>query len=188
MRAFIRLVALLLGVFCFSQDIMAQESVYSIKITTIDGEAVELSRYQGKALLIVNVASQCGYTSQYAGLQKLYTDYSEKGLVVLGFPSNDFGGQEPGSEAEIKQFCSSKFGVTFPMFAKVKVLGPEKHPLYQLLSKSTGGQDVGWNFEKFLVDRSGLVVARFNSSVKPSDAILTSAIEEALKPSAQNAK
>jgi glutathione peroxidase len=188
MRAFIRLIALALGVAFFSQDGMAQESVYSLKVTTIESEAVELSRYQGKALLIVNVASQCGYTSQYAGLQKLYTDYAEKGLVVLGFPSNDFGGQEPGTEAEIKHFCSSKFGVTFPMFAKVKVVGPERHPLYQLLSKSTGGQDVGWNFEKFLVDRSGLVVARFNSSVKPSDAILTSAIEEALKPSAQNVK
>ena len=161
---------------------MAQEAVYAVKVTTIDGESIELSRYQGKALLIVNVASQCGYTPQYAGLQKLYTEYVDKGLVVLGFPSNDFGGQEPGSEAEIKHFCSSKFGVTFPLFAKVQVLGPERHPLYQLLSKSTGGQDVGWNFEKFLVDRSGLVVARFNSSVKPGDAILTSAIEQALKP------
>jgi len=167
---------------------MAQESVYSVKVTTIDGESVELSRYQGKALLIVNVASQCGYTSQYAGLQKLYADYSDKGLVVLGFPSNDFGGQEPGSEAEIKHFCSSKFGVTFPMFAKVKVVGQEKHPLYQLLSKSTGGEDVGWNFEKFLVDRNGLVVARFKSGVKPSDAILISAIDEALKGSATGVK
>jgi glutathione peroxidase len=167
---------------------MAQESVYSVKVTTIDGESVELSRYQGKALLIVNVASQCGYTSQYAGLQKLYTDYADKGLVVLGFPSNDFGGQEPGSEAEIKHFCSSKFGVTFPMFAKVKVVGQEKHPLYQLLSKSTGGEDVGWNFEKFLVDRNGLVVARFKSGVKPSDAILISAIDEALKVSATGVK
>jgi glutathione peroxidase len=159
-----------------------------VKVTTIDGESVELSRYQGKALLIVNVASQCGYTSQYAGLQKLYTDYADKGLVVLGFPSNDFGGQEPGSEAEIKHFCSSKFGVTFPMFAKVKVVGQEKHPLYQLLSKSTGGEDVGWNFEKFLVDRNGLVVARFKSGVKPSDAILISAIDEALKVSATGVK
>lgn len=167
---------------------MAEESVYSIGVTSIDGEPAELSRYKGKVLLVVNVASQCGYTGQYAGLQKLYTDYADKGLVVLGFPSNDFGGQEPGSEAEIKQFCSSKYGVTFPMFAKVKVVGAEKHPLYQLLSKSTGGQDVGWNFEKFLVDRSGLVIARFNSGVKPSDTVLISAIEGALKGEAQAAK
>lgn len=167
---------------------MAEESVYSIGVTSIDGEAVELSRYEGKVLLVVNVASQCGYTGQYAGLQKLYTDYADKGLVVLGFPSNDFGGQEPGSEAEIKQFCSSKYGVTFPMFAKVKVVGAEKHPLYQLLSKSTGGHDVGWNFEKFLVDRNGLVIARFNSGVKPSDTMLISAVEAALKGEVQAAK
>lgn len=160
---------------------MAEDSVYATTVTSIDGEPIELSRYKGSVMLIVNVASQCGYTGQYAGLQKLYTDYADRGLMVLGFPSNDFGGQEPGSEAEIKQFCSNKFGVTFPLFAKVKVLGPERHPLYQLLSKSTGGQDVAWNFEKFLVDRNGLVVARFNSSVKPSDAILVSAIEAALK-------
>jgi glutathione peroxidase len=188
MRAFIRSVVLFAALMFCVRGSMAQESVYSVKVTTIDGESVELSRYQGKALLIVNVASQCGYTSQYAGLQKLYTDYADKGLVVLGFPSNDFGGQEPGSEAEIKHFCSSKFGVTFPMFAKVKVVGQEKHPLYQLLSKSTGGEDVGWNFEKFLVDRNGLVVARFKSGVKPSDAILISAIDEALKVSATGVK
>lgn len=188
MSTFIRSAILFAALMVCVRGGMAQESVYSTKVTTIDGESVELSRYQGKAMLIVNVASQCGYTSQYSGLQKLYTDYAERGLVVLGFPSNDFGGQEPGSEAEIKQFCSSKFGVTFPMFAKVKVLGPERHPLYQILSKSTGGEDVGWNFEKFLVDRSGFVVARFNSSVKPSDAILISAIDEALKGGAPGAK
>jgi glutathione peroxidase len=128
----------------------------------------------------VNVASYCGYTSQYAGLEKLYQNYKDKGFVVLGFPSNDFGQQEPGSDTEIKKFCSERFGASFPLFSKVKVLGGEKTALYKLLVAATGGGEVGWNFEKFLVDRKGAVVGRFASGVEPESDELKKAIEKAL--------
>jgi glutathione peroxidase len=158
---------------------MAQ-SLYDLSAKSIDGESTKLSEYRGKVLLIVNVASQCGYTPQYAGLQKLYATYHDRGLEVLGFPSNDFGQQEPGPESEIKHFCSSKFGVSFPLFAKTKVTGPEKDPVYSFLTKSTGGAEVGWNFEKFLVNRQGLVIGRFPSGVRPEDSRLVTEIERAL--------
>jgi glutathione peroxidase len=153
---------------------------HDLKATSIDGAEVPLSTYKGKVLLVVNVASRCGYTSQYEGLQQLYTTYKDRGFEVLGFPSNDFGGQEPGSDAEIKGFCSSRFGVTFPMFSKIPVTGSSKSPVYDYLTRSTGGTEVAWNFEKFLVDKSGKVVSRYPSRVAPSDAALTTAIEQAL--------
>lgn len=162
------------------QSAMGQESLYKLSAESIDGRPVALSEFNGKVSLVVNVASQCGYTSQYAGLQSLYEKYGPRGFTILGFPSNDFGSQEPGSNEQIKNFCSSSFGVTFPLFAKIPVLGSGKHPAYQYLTAATGGAEVAWNFEKFLVDRSGRVVARFPSSVSPESAKLTQAIEEAL--------
>jgi glutathione peroxidase len=135
-------------------------------------------------LLIVNVASECGYTPQYKGLEQLHEKYGEKGLVVMGFPCNQFGGQEPGSESDIKQFCESKYNVKFPMFSKIDVNGPKAAPLYQYLpSKDVPVKDQGpvkWNFEKFLVGRDGRVLARFRSGDKPTDAKMTQAIEAAL--------
>jgi glutathione peroxidase len=157
-----------------------QGGLYSLSATAIDGSEQKLSMFEGKVALVVNVASYCGYTSQYEGLEKLYQNYREQGLVVLGFPSNDFGQQEPGSDAEIKRFCSERFGVSFPLFSKVRVLGENKHPLYRFLTASTGGADVGWNFEKFLVNRKGVVVGRFESGVSPDSAELKAAIEKAL--------
>lgn len=155
-------------------------SFYDIEVKTIDGAQIKLSEYKGKVALVVNVASRCGYTPQYEGLQKLFEAHKAEGFVVLGFPSNDFGGQEPGTDAEIKSFCSGTYGANFPMFSKVTVVGGAKHPLYQLLTQSTGGKEVGWNFEKFLVDRSGRVVGRFPSSTAPGSLELTAAITKAL--------
>ena len=147
----------------------------------IDGKEVDLASYKGKVVLIVNVASRCGYTGQYAGLQKLYDSYKDKGLVVLGFPANEFGAQEPGTDAEIATFCSSKYGVTFDMFSKIVVKGADKAPLYKSLTESADPKgEVGWNFEKFLIGRDGKVVGRFKSGVAPDDATLKAAIEAAL--------
>ena len=156
-------------------------SPLSGEVKKIDGTAVDLASYKGKVVLIVNVASKCGYTPQYKGLQTLYDTYKDKGLVVLGFPANEFGGQEPGNDAEIANFCSSKYGVTFDMFSKVVVKGPNQSPLYKALTESaTPAGDVGWNFEKFLSGRDGAVVGRYKSGVKPDDAALNGAIEAAL--------
>ena len=166
--------------FLGGQGAMAEKSFYDVVATSIDGQEVKLSEYRGKVVLVVNVASRCGFTRQYDGLQKLYTEYQDKGLVILGFPCNDFGQQEPGAEAEIKKFCSLSYGVTFPMFSKVKVLGPEKHPLYAFLTSGTGGKEVGWNFEKFLLDRKGMIVGRFDSNVRPEDEELLREIKKAL--------
>ena len=152
------------------------------KVQDIDGGEQDLSQFKGKVVLIVNVASKCGFTPQYSGLEKLYKEKKDKGLVVLGFPSNDFGRQEPGSEAEIKEFCSSKYSVTFPMFSKVGTTGEKAHPLYKKLAsqpKPIGGEP-GWNFTKFLVNRDGNVVARFDSRVKPDDAEMNRMIDELL--------
>jgi glutathione peroxidase len=147
----------------------------------IDGTDQDLSDYSGKVVLIVNVASQCGYTSQYAGLQKLYDTFKEKGFVILGFPANDFGAQEPGSNSEIASFCSKNYGVTFDMFSKISVKGSGKANLYKTLTESANPSgDVGWNFEKFLIDRNGVVVGRFKSGVSPQDPVLIQAIESAL--------
>jgi len=153
------------------------------KVTTIDGETVALSAYRGKAMLIVNVASRCGYTRQYQGLQALYERYQERGLVVLGFPSNDFGAQEPGTEAEIASFCTTHYGVSFPMFAKVRARGDEKAPLYKALTEESGegvAGEVRWNFTKFLISPSGDVVQRFEPGVEPLDPELIRAVEDQL--------
>ena len=153
--------------------------------TDIDGKPVHLSDYRGKVVMIVNVASHCGFTKQYDALEKLYLADKDKGLVILGFPANNFNGQEPGTDAEIKTFCTSKFNVTFPMMDKVSVKGEDMCPLYKFLTEQpTAGEfagDIGWNFTKFVVDRSGRVTARFASAVKPTDPKLTAAVDAALK-------
>lgn len=155
--------------------------LYEIPLKDISGKAVTLAPYKGKAMLIVNTASRCGYTPQYKDLEALHKKYSSKGLAVLGFPSNDFGAQEPGGEAEIKNFCEINYGVSFPLFSKTPVLGTAKHPLYKWLTENAPAKgEVRWNFEKFLVDRQGNVVSRFRSGVKPGSAEMTKAIEKAL--------
>jgi glutathione peroxidase len=157
-------------------------SIHDIEVTTIDGETISLAEFKGKALLVVNVASKCGFTPQYAGLQSLYERFHDQGFEVLGFPCNQFLFQEPGSESDIAQFCSTKYNVTFPMFSKIKVNGRERHPLYVELTKhaDTKGKAgrVGWNFEKFLVSPEGEVVGRWRKTTKPDDPELVQAIEK----------
>lgn len=158
------------------------QSIYDIPLKNIDGKDTSLKEYKGKVLLIVNVASKCGNTPQYSGLQSLYEKHKDKGLVVLGMPCNQFGKQEPGSNAEIKEFCSSKYSVTFPMFDKLDVKGANQHPLYKALSgpDSPFPGDVNWNFGKFLVGRDGKILKRFAPGMKPESAEITKAIEDAL--------
>jgi glutathione peroxidase len=168
-----------------SSAAFAASSVHEFTMDALNGTPTPLAGFKGKVLLVVNVASQCGYTYQYEGLQALYVKYKDQGLVVAGFPANNFGAQEPGSNAEIGAFCKSKFGVTFPMFSKISVKGSDKAPLYQFLTDKnanpkTGGE-IPWNFTKYLVDRDGKVLARFDAPVKPESKELTSAIEAALK-------
>ncbi|MDE1161107.1 MAG: glutathione peroxidase [Acidobacteriaceae bacterium] len=182
-------------------------TVTNIPVKTIGGEASSLGEYTGKVLLVVNVASKCGFTPQYEGLEKLYNEFKDKGFDVLGFPANDFGAQEPGTNAEIAEFCSLNFGVSFPLFEKIVVTGAEKHPLYAALiaaqPESIGDDgslreklagfaaskgmpapnaapEVLWNFEKFLISKDGEVVGRYCSVIAPDDAVLTSAIEAEL--------
>jgi len=166
-------------------------SALDFTVRDIDGADVPLSRYRGQVVLIVNVASKCGFTPQYAELQTLYETYSAKGLVVLGFPANDFLWQEPGSEAEIKQFCSTRYQVTFPMFAKVVVKGDDACPLYRFLTGRDTDPDhagaISWNFNKFLLDRQGRVVNRFGSRTKPLAAEVVAAVEKALAETPQPA-
>lgn len=153
-------------------------------VKNIDGKEESLSKYKGKVVMIVNVASKCGFTPQYEQLEAVYKKYADRGFVVLGFPANNFGGQEPGTNEQIKQFCTGKYDVTFPMMAKISVLGDDKAPLYKFLTEQpTAGDfagDIGWNFTKFIVDRNGNVIARYNSKTKPDDASVTSEIERAL--------
>ncbi|HYX38779.1 MAG TPA: glutathione peroxidase [Oligoflexus sp.] len=148
-------------------------AIYDFEVKTIDGAKSTLKPYQGKVMLIVNVASACGLTPQYKGLQELYNEYHDKGLEILGFPCNQFGAQEPGTESEIKDFCSTRFDVSFPMFSKVEVNGDNAHPLYQYLKKEKVGKegkaDIEWNFAKFLVDDKGRVVERFSARTEPSE-------------------
>lgn len=161
----------------------ADAPLYDIPLKDIDGKDTSLKAYAGKPLLIVNVASKCGYTRQYKGLEELWRQYKDKGLMVLGFPSNDFGGQEPGTNEEIKQFCSSKFDVTFPMFDKLQTKpGAGQHPLYTALTGPTSPVPgaVKWNFGKFLVGKDGKIVARYDSKVEPNDPALAQAIDAAL--------
>jgi len=159
-------------------------SVYDFTLNSIDGAPTPLSTFKGKVVLLVNVASKCGYTPQYAGLEKLYEKYKDKGLVLVGVPANNFGGQEPGSNAEIKMFCSRNYNVTFPMMSKVSVKGSDQTPLYQYLTgpsanPKTAG-DIKWNFTKFLIDKKGNVINRFESAITPESADLVKAIESAL--------
>ncbi len=156
-------------------------TITDITVNTITGQAKPLSDYAGKVLLIVNVASYCGYTSQYAGLQKLYERYADQGFEILGFPCNDYGMQEPDPNEKIQAFCTTKFGVTFPLFDKVHAQGAAQHPLYARLTQAVEPKgNVAWNFEKFLVNRQGEIMARFKSSVSPESSELTGAIEQAL--------
>lgn len=160
----------------------AVDSVLELEARRLGGETESLSRYRDRVLLIVNTASLCGHTPQYAELQTLYERYRKQGFRVLGFPSNDFGAQEPGSDAEIGAFCRSNYGVEFPMFSKVRVRGPDAHPIYRYLTSlpEPVGGPVRWNFQKYLVDRSGRVVARFEPGMKPLDPRLTAKIEQLL--------
>ena len=190
---------------------MLEKPVYSINVKTILGEEQALSQYDGKVLLIVNVASQCGFTGQYSALQKLYERYENQGFCILAFPSNDFGRQEPGEDSEIKEFCETKFGVSFDLFSKTRILGPKQSPLYRSLQESdlvavekiglipflmkliTGlilkfrsdaipkPNDVKWNFHKFLIDRKGFPVARFSSEIEPDSPLLIKKLEEELQ-------
>lgn len=157
-------------------------NISSIKVKDMNDKEIALSSYKGKVLLIVNVASACGYTPQYKGLQELYEKYKDKGLEILAFPCNDFGGQEPGSNEDIKEFCSVNYGVTFKLFDKVKILGKDKNKLYAALTdnKVTGKKDVKWNFEKFLISKNGEIVSRHASGVKPMSDELITAIESEL--------
>jgi glutathione peroxidase len=155
------------------------DSLYSLKTTTLAGQPADLGQYKGKVALVVNVASQCGLTPQYAGLEKLYEEYKGKGAVVLGFPSNDFGGQEPGTPEEITEFCKKNYGVSFPLFSKVVTkAGPDQSPVYGFLG--VGGQLPTWNFAKYVVDKDGKVVAFFNSKVTPEAKELREALDGAL--------
>jgi len=163
-------------------SLSAADSLYDVPLKDIDGKDTSLKAYQGKVLLLVNVASHCGYTPQYKGLESIYQKYSAQGLVVCGFPCNQFGGQEPGAEADIKQFCTSKYDVTFPMFSKLEVNGANRHPLYVQLAgtNSPFPGNIHWNFTKFLIGRDGKLLARFDSKVKPDSAEALKAIEAAL--------
>lgn len=162
--------------------LLAAESLYDIPLKDIDGKAATLKPYAGKVLLVVNVASKCGFTPQYAGLEATYKKYADQGLVVCGFPCNQFGGQEPGTDAEIKQFCTGTYDVTFPMFDKLEVNGANRHPLYVALAGADSPYpgNIHWNFSKFLIGRDGKIVGRFDSKVKPDSEELTKAIEAAL--------
>jgi glutathione peroxidase len=163
-------------------DLVAEPSFYDLKVKSVEGEAVNLATYKGKVALVVNTASRCGYTSQYKDLQAVFAKYKEQGLVVLGFPSNDFGGQEPGTNKDIKAFCETNFNVKFPLFEKAPVTGKEIQPAFKFLtSNSSSVGPVEWNFEKFLVDRNGKVVGRFKSKVSPSAKEVSSLIEDKLK-------
>jgi glutathione peroxidase len=170
---------------CFAAAAFAASSIYDFTMNALSGTPTPLADFKGKVMLVVNVASQCGYTPQYQGLQALYAKYKDQGFVILGFPANNFGAQEPGSNEEIGAFCKSKYGVTFPMFSKISVAGGDKAPLYQFLTSrdanpSTVG-DINWNFTKFLVNRDGKIIKRFEPPVEPLSHELVSAVEAALK-------
>ena len=195
----VALTAILVGFSCKPQDspsgaansvpsssAQAQSAalIYGFEMEDIDGNPVKLAQYKGKVLLIVNVASKCGYTPQYAGLEALYEKYRDRGFAVLGFPANNFGSQEPGSNEDIKQFCTVNYHVTFPMFSKISVKGDDKHPLYQYLTGSEQGRQFGgeikWNFNKFLIGRDGDIIAVYGSKTEPQSPELTGRIESAL--------
>ena len=157
-------------------------SIYEFELNRIDGKPQSLADFRGKVVMLVNVASKCGYTKQYEGLESLYEEYGAEGLVVLGFPANDFAGQEPGTNAEIADYCRATWSVKFPMFEKIEVTGPNKHPLYAYLTSQPApiGGEIEWNFQKFLVDRDGKLVERLSSSTRPRDPRVVSQIESLL--------
>lgn len=179
-RAYIPgLLILLMGASLF-----AASGIYDFTLPSIDGKPMPLANFKGKVILLVNVASRCGFTPQYSALEAIYEKYKDQGFVILGFPANNFGGQEPGTNAEIKTFCSTKYNVTFPLYSKVSVKGADQTPLYSYLTQETGASiagDIKWNFTKFLVDRHGKVVQRFEPAVTPDSPEVTSAIENLLK-------
>jgi glutathione peroxidase len=165
-------------------SLFAGSGLYSFTLNSIEGKPAPLAGYKGKVVLLVNVASQCGYTPQYSALESIYEKYKDQGFVILGFPANNFGAQEPGTNEEIKTFCSRKYSVTFPMYAKISVKGDDQAPLYSYLTKQTGpgiSGDIKWNFTKFLVDKNGNVVQRFEPAVTPDSKEVTAAIEKQLK-------
>jgi glutathione peroxidase len=167
-----------------AEDAFSASSIHEFTVNSIDGAPVPLARFRGQVALIVNVASKCGFTPQYAGLEALYRKYKDRGFTVLGFPANNFLWQEPGTDEEIKAFCSTRYDVTFPMFAKISVKGGDKAPLYRYLTDETANPSTGgkirWNFTKFLVDREGKPIARFGPLVAPDSAEVARAVEEAL--------
>lgn len=160
----------------------AGASFYDFTMKSIDGKDIHFNEYKGKVVLVVNVASFCGFTKQYKGLEELYQKYKDKNFVILGFPANDFGAQEPGSDEEIKTFCSTKYNVTFQMFSKISTKGAAKHPLYQFLTAGGGDEklsgEVAWNFEKFLVDKQGKIVQRYKRNIEPMSEEIVANIEE----------
>ncbi|MFA6232752.1 MAG: glutathione peroxidase [Bacteroidota bacterium] len=181
----IALLLLLATPACFAQqnEGTPAKGVYSFTMKSIDGKDVSLSDYDGEVLMIVNTASKCGYTPQYAALEKLYLRYRDKGFRILAFPANNFGGQEPGTNAEIKEFCSTNYEVTFDLFEKISVKGEDMHPLYRYLTTETSFPgDIRWNFTKFLVNRDGEVVARYDTKVEPLAGEVTSQLDELLNP------
>ncbi|HWX18283.1 MAG TPA: glutathione peroxidase [Candidatus Binatia bacterium] len=182
MTPYILIRALLVLLLLQVVSVQAADSLYGIPLKDIDGKSTSLKPYAGKVLLIVNVASKCGYTPQYTGLEAIHEKYKDQGFSVLGFPCNQFGGQEPGSNEEIKQFCSSKYQVSFPLFDKIDVNGPNRHPLYVRLAGTDAPfpGNIKWNFNKFLIGRDGKILKRFDSGTKPDSPELTQAIEAAL--------
>ena len=173
-----------LVILLMSASLFAASSIYDFTLPSIDGKPMPLADYKGKAVLLVNVASRCGFTPQYTALESIYEKYKDQGFVILGFPANNFGGQEPGTNAEIKTFCSAKYNVTFPLYAKVSVKGDDQTPLYKYLTTSANPSlagDIKWNFTKFLVDRNGNVVRRFEPQTTPDSPEVVAAIEKALK-------
>jgi glutathione peroxidase len=170
----------ILGGILLSASAFAASSIYEFSMKNIDGQPTPLADFKGKVVLFVNVASQCGYTPQYSGLESLYKKYKDKGFVIVGVPANNFGSQEPGSDAEIKQFCTRKYNVSFPMMSKVSVKGGDMTPLYSYFTSAKGG-DVKWNFTKFLVGKDGKVVARFEPGSAPESPEVVAAVEQALK-------
>ena len=160
-----------------------KDNINDISVLDMENQLVNLSDYNGKVLMIVNVASECGYTPQYKGLEEIYKKYSSRGFEILAFPCNDFGEQEPGTNEQIQQFCSANYGVTFKLFNKIKVLGENKEPLYERLTNNsvTENSDIKWNFEKFLISRDGIIVARFKTKIEPTSKEVINAIEEQLK-------
>jgi glutathione peroxidase len=176
---FFLIIFLVFGIWLPANEESQSVNVHAFSLQDIDGNEVDLADYSGQVLMLVNVASECGYTYQYEGLQALYEEYRERGFTVLAFPANNFGGQEPGTHAEIKAFCSGTFGVTFPIFGKISVKGDDIHPLYQYLTMGehdfTGG--ISWNFNKFVINKRGEIVARFASSVDPQAEEVLSTLE-----------